>query len=148
MNKVRLGQFLGASLLAILAGCATPESRIKSHPDLFASFPPDIQESVRQGKIARGYTPDMVFIALGDPTSKTMETSAGGDREIWSYMDDYTTTEQQTVNTSGMVRDSDGNTHYESRAPVTVSTEKVHEYERVRVEFEQGRVSAIRTSTR
>jgi hypothetical protein len=54
-------------LLMIATGCATPESRIKKHPEMFSAFPPEVQERVRLGEIRVGDTSDMVYIALGHP---------------------------------------------------------------------------------
>jgi PBP1b-binding outer membrane lipoprotein LpoB len=131
--------FLG---ILFLAGCSTPESRIKDNPSLFASFPPDVQENVRKGLIDIGYTPGMVNIALGEPNRRYSRQTAEGMTEVWAYTATYTTTERQRVDGPFRVRTRDG-----SYQTVTDSAwadvQQTHEYEKLRVEFKEGKVSAI-----
>ncbi len=79
-----------ASVLASvvwLAGCATPESRVKANESLVSSWPADVQQNVRAGKIAVGYTRDMVRVALGEPDRLATRTTAEGQSEVWVYFD-------------------------------------------------------------
>jgi hypothetical protein len=70
----------------LLAGCAsTPARRIAQHPDVFAAFPPEVQEQVRRGEVEPGFTRDMVFLALGRPARVLHRREAAGVREVWSY---------------------------------------------------------------
>ena len=147
MNKFAL-VIIAAIAQIFLAGCATPESRIKDNPALFASFPPDVQQNVRQGQIDIGYAPEMVTMALGKPDKVEVEKTAEGAHEIWSYTDTASTTEQQTYTPSPYVTDEDGDTKYKYRAPVTVSSQKLQEYEKLRVEFSNGKVVKIKTANR
>ncbi|MDR2674261.1 MAG: hypothetical protein LBC18_05170 [Opitutaceae bacterium] len=77
--------FIGLAALAVLAGCATPETRIKKNPTVFASLAPAEQELVRQGRVAIGFTPPMVRIALGNPDRVTQRIDKNGTSEIWHY---------------------------------------------------------------
>jgi hypothetical protein len=77
--------FIGLATLAILAGCATPGTRIKKNPTVFASLTPAEQELVRQGRVAIGFTPPMVRIALGSPDRVTQRIDKNGTSEIWHY---------------------------------------------------------------
>lgn len=76
-----------AVLLAVLglAGCTTPEARIKQNPELFAQLSPTDQETIKQGRVALGFTPEMVKLALGDPDRVTTRTDASGTSEVWRY---------------------------------------------------------------
>ena len=134
--------------LIVFAGCATPESRIKDNPGLFASFPPEAQQNIRQGQIDIGYAPAMVEMALGKPDKIETEKVAEGTREIWSYTDTTSTTEQQTYTPSPYVTDKDGDTSYQYRPPVTVNSQKLQEYEKLHVEFVGGKVVKIKTANR
>jgi outer membrane protein assembly factor BamE (lipoprotein component of BamABCDE complex) len=75
-----------AALCAVwLAGCQTPESRIKGSPEVFARLTPDQQAMVKAGQVGIGFTPDAVKLALGDPTRVTERVDATGKTEVWHY---------------------------------------------------------------
>lgn len=128
--------------LTLAAGCTTPGARIKRNPDLFASFPPDVQANVKQGKIEVGYTRDMVYIALGEPDRRYTRKTAAGEVEVWAYVDTYTSIERQRVDGPFRYRDADG-TSRTIRDTLWVDVEQRHEYETTRVELADGKVSAI-----
>lgn len=69
----------------VVAGCASPASRIRRNPELFASVPAADQELIKQGNIAIGFTPDMVRLALGEPDFIARRTDRSGTSEIWRY---------------------------------------------------------------
>ncbi len=78
--------FLATTLaLLLFAGCATPEARIKRQPELFATLSSSDQQLIRQGKVALGFTPEMVKLALGDPDRVYTRLDASGNNESWSY---------------------------------------------------------------
>ncbi len=78
-------RFLVVAGLVVLAGCATPQSRIDRNPQIFSTLSPADQQLIKDGKIAVGFTPDMVKLALGDPDRIYMRTDAAGTNETWSY---------------------------------------------------------------
>jgi hypothetical protein len=47
-----------------------------------------------------------------------------------------------------MVKDKDGDYVCQYQPPVTVSSQKIQEYEKIRVEFEQGKVKDIKTTVK
>ncbi len=71
--------------LLFLSGCNTPEARIKREPALFASLSPADQQLIREGKVAIGFTPEMVKLAVGEPDRVYTRTDANGTSESWSY---------------------------------------------------------------
>ncbi len=73
-------------LTAGLAGCASPDTRIKRSPELFASLSPEHQALVREGKVAIGFGPDAVRLAVGNPDRIWTRTDATGTSEVWSYV--------------------------------------------------------------
>jgi outer membrane protein assembly factor BamE (lipoprotein component of BamABCDE complex) len=128
---------------AALAGCSTPASRIKENPALFASFPPDVQAKVQEGKIEVGFAKDMVMMSLGKPDRIYSRKTEAGESEVWSYTGYYTTREQQRVNADVRVRDSSG-VYRTVRDTFWVDVDTRHEYDKMRVEFStDGAVRAI-----
>jgi hypothetical protein len=69
----------------VVAGCASPASRIRRNPELFASIPAAEQELIKQGRIGIGFTPDMVRLALGEPDYIARRIDRTGTAEIWRY---------------------------------------------------------------
>ena len=69
-----------------LVGCATPASRIKKNPELFASYSPEQQDLIKQGKVALGFDFEAVRLALGAPDRVRTHTSNDGTSQIWSYV--------------------------------------------------------------
>jgi len=76
-----------AGTLFLTAGCASVESRVKDHQSAFSSWPPDVQQKVRDGKIAIGYTHEMVEVALGKPDRVASRTTDRGQADVWVYFD-------------------------------------------------------------
>ncbi len=78
--------WLLAAVAAALAGCATfPSDRIASNQAEFNSWPPDVQAQVRAGRVAPGFTPEQVLVALGEPSEKTLDEAPGDVSEVWVY---------------------------------------------------------------
>jgi hypothetical protein len=134
-------------LIALFAGCATPTSRIEKNLDLFNSFPLEAQSLIREGRIDLGFTPDMVQMALGDPARSYHRRTESRESEVWSYVDHRYTTERQRVNANVPTYDSTGRRH-SSRQWIWVDVQKSEEYEKLRIEFLDGKVSAIETVER
>ncbi|HIE10720.1 MAG TPA: hypothetical protein EYP62_03845 [Kiritimatiellae bacterium] len=129
--------------LVFTLGCDTPAYRIRTHPEIYETLNPDVQEKVRRGLVMPGYSRDAVFLALGQPDRKYIRTTAEGRHEIWSYVGTYTTRDRQRVEGRFRVRDATGR-YRTVRDTVWVDVDRVHEYERFRVEFgEDGRVVAF-----
>ncbi len=69
----------------LLAGCSPPEARNEGVPDDFSSLPPARRELVKEGRVAVGFDPDTVRLALGDPDRVTTRSDADGDIEVWHF---------------------------------------------------------------
>jgi len=74
-------------LCLVLAGClGTPADRIARHPAEFGAWPADVQERVRRGEIAPGFTAEQVQMALGEPDRVfTRQSREHGEEEVWIY---------------------------------------------------------------
>lgn len=71
-------------LLAALA-CASPASRIADNQEAFDAYPPEIQEKIRAGEIAVGFTEEQVVMALGEPDRKSQITGEDGVVDVWTW---------------------------------------------------------------
>jgi len=77
---------LPALLALALVGCVTtPADRIARNQAAFASWTPEVQAIVRQGKIAIGFDQQQVSVALGNPDRSLTRTTAAGVEEVWIY---------------------------------------------------------------
>ncbi len=132
-NALIPSALLAAGLM--FSACASPERRIAQNPELFESFPPEVQETVRQGIIQIGYDRDMVRIALGEPDRISTRRREGEELEIWTYTGVYHTTETYRVRDFGRFSTMDQN--------IVVDRTRRHAYERMRVEFKNGEVIAV-----
>jgi outer membrane protein assembly factor BamE (lipoprotein component of BamABCDE complex) len=59
--------FFFTALLLAVSGCDTINHRIREKQDVFNRLDPKAQAVIRQGRVEIGYTPDMVYMALGKP---------------------------------------------------------------------------------
>jgi len=81
----RLRPCLVAAVLIALAGCSTINSRIRERASVFDQLSPAEQAEIRQGIIAVGFTPDMVYMALGRPDEIRERTGPDGRQTVWRY---------------------------------------------------------------
>jgi hypothetical protein len=84
MRTRSFAALLGIAAMAVMA-CSTTDSRIRSQQDLFDSYPPEVQQNIRNGIIEVGYTPEMVVMALGEPNHKEVTELEDGLAEVWTY---------------------------------------------------------------
>jgi hypothetical protein len=84
--NLNLGRVVMVVALSVAAGCvSTPARRIQREPEVFASFPEDIQARVQRGEVAVGFTRDMVRLALGQPHRVINRVTGSGQVDIWVY---------------------------------------------------------------
>ena len=136
---------LFAAALLTVAGCSTPESRIKKNPELFEQLAPEIQAAVKLGHVDVGFPRDAVQLALGTPNRRYTRRVGGGKTvEVWSYTSSKTDYDRQRASVRIQAYDRNGNprTYTDS---TWVDVEQKTEFERLRVELENGLVTAIET---
>ncbi len=80
---------LAGMLVLALAACSTVNSRIDEKPDVFAKLDPATQAKIKQGIIDVGFTPDMVYIALGRPDERRERVTPAGRETMWIYNSYY-----------------------------------------------------------
>ena len=89
MNRQLLSTALTFGLAAsalIFTGCASLESRISDHPEIFNSLSPRDQALVRQGQIRSGMSENAVWLAWGSPEQKAVGNMRGRPTETWVYI--------------------------------------------------------------
>ena len=74
-----------ALALVFAAGCQNVADRIKEKPEVFAKLDRVIQEKIKLGIVELGYSPDMVYLALGEPSEKRETIAEAGRSETWIY---------------------------------------------------------------
>ena len=72
---------LAAVSLLLIAGCATRT------PTTATRLEPDIKAKVDKGLIEPGFTPEMVFLALGKPTEPAQSLADATTNGTWVYRD-------------------------------------------------------------
>ncbi len=84
----------GALFLTVVAlvGCDATSgtaSRIQEKSAVFAQLTPEQKQRVEAGSIERGYTADMVYMALGKPSKVREKDSPDGTVVMWTYNNFY-----------------------------------------------------------
>jgi hypothetical protein len=148
MNTRFLASLFAAGILLAVTGCQTVDTRIKEKPEVFASLDKAVQDKIKQGIIEIGYTPDMVYLALGSPSEKREKITKEGQSEIWvysTYYDDYS-----GVSPLGYHRrvyfDPMINAYRIYYSHVYADTYAVEKEERIRVTFHDGKAVVIEQS--
>lgn len=129
----------------LLAGCDTTDARIRRKADVFASLAPAEQERLRQGVVSVGDTPDMVYIAIGEPSRRVEKTTDKGVRSQWIYREYYESYDGSLLVGYRRLVGFDRRTGVRYVYLEPVYDELYHEKteDRLRVVFEEGRVVVI-----
>ena len=149
-KKQRKKYFLYASLSFALLwnlGCATTESRIKKHQDLFDQYDLETQTNIKNASVELGFDEQMVYLALGHPDRKYSRDSLNGRSEVWSYTSYETRKDRRLVPVRYHVRDGDGRSRSRSDH-VWVNIDHRTEYEGLRIEMREGKVVAVERNLR
>lgn len=134
-------------LAAALTACASPQTRIEHHPEVFAKATPEQQALIKKGEIAVGFTPELVRLALGKPDRITERTDSHGTETVWHYVD------YSAASTGYAFYDPFWGPYWgpywgpsfwgPAFAPVYVVDNSGREHDRIRVIFRNGKVTAI-----
>ena len=89
MKRQVVGMAAVAALALVLTGCMTDAERraerISQNQTLYMQLDQATQSRDSQGLIAIGDTPSAVWLALGEPSKRTSDTTAAATVEIWQY---------------------------------------------------------------
>lgn len=76
--------FLAVTML-LLGACSTTRSRINRNQALFDTLTPVEQAQIQQGIVDIGFTPEMVYMALGRADNVQDRVTPNGTLTIWVY---------------------------------------------------------------
>ncbi len=130
-------------------GCSTtPEDRIAERPELFAGYSMDIQEKIRHGVVSVGFDKDMVWMALGKAHRiQTRREAAGLTSEVWSYLGTYYLS--MDSHHGGLWYYPRHGRRYGPAYYYGPHFHRMrHEYERLRLTFQKGKVAVIEEDLR
>lgn len=136
-------------LLLLAPGCSTIDKRIAEKSSVFAKLDAATQKQLRQGIVEIGYTPAMVYIALGHPDSISQRISAEGHEHIWiynRYLQEYNGTSPTGTNVVGYnssIAYDPVVQRYVSQPEPIVRHSGTQTEARTRVSFRDGKVTAI-----
>jgi outer membrane protein assembly factor BamE (lipoprotein component of BamABCDE complex) len=145
MKKIPILLLATLSALVALSGCSTVKSRIEEKSAVFNALDPQTQARIKQGIVDVGFTPDMVYIALGKPDETKESVTANGRETTWIYNEYWQ--EYQGSRLVGYRR----NVYYDPVArayrvyyePVEAAVYRNRVEQKIRVMFKDGKVSAI-----
>jgi hypothetical protein len=136
MNNIRPVILISLLCMAALAGCASPEQRIRDNPGDYSRLTPSQQTLVRKGDIGIDMPDFGVELALGQPDSVTERTEAKGVVKVWHYKN-----RESTVTTVDYVGFYDPY-FFPAFAPVIINNAQPAG-DRIRVYFNDRKVVAI-----
>ncbi len=126
-----------ASLVLLSACSSTPDARIAKNQPAFSGYPAAVQQKIRAGEVDVGFTPEMVRLALGEPTRQFNRQTGAGTAEVWVYHDNGPRF-SFGVGIGGAV-----GRHSSAGVGLSTSSGGYEPEEKVRVEFRDGKVTAI-----
>jgi hypothetical protein len=143
-TRFSLSVAAGLAALLALAGCNTFQSEV------YDQLPPAEQQRLQRGAINIGDSPEMVYIALGNPDERRDVTTADGTSTTWIYKSYW----QQYEGTAWLgyrrviVPTRNGRGYAIFHEPVTQDVYRTHVDERIRVSFANGVVQQIEQQRR
>lgn len=96
-----------------------------------------MQQKIRAGEVDIGFTPEMVLLALGEPSRQFNHQSATGTAEIWIYHDNGPRF-SFGIGVGGAI-----GRHSSAGVGLSTSGGEYDPEEKMRVEFRDGKVTAI-----
>ncbi len=87
METIRFPLPCLAVFMLFFAGCETHgiSSRINENPAVFDALTSEQQRLIKGGFLAPGYTSEMAYLVLGNPTSTETHQHEGAMIEVWIY---------------------------------------------------------------
>jgi hypothetical protein len=141
---------VAAVALSFLAGCNTFNSRARQMSGVYDSLPASEQKRLERGTINVGDTPEMVYIALGNPDERRDTLTADGSQNTWIYKTYW----QQYEGTAWLgyrrviVPARNGRGYVIFHEPVTQDVYRTRADEVIRVTFANGVVSQVEQQRR
>ncbi|HNC24436.1 MAG TPA: hypothetical protein PLU52_09530 [Opitutaceae bacterium] len=77
---------LAAGCTAIVDPSVAINARIQEKNDTYVRMTPVAQKTVQSGTIVKGFTSDMVYMALGKPATVQTKDTSLGKLQMWTYV--------------------------------------------------------------
>jgi hypothetical protein len=142
---------IGAGVaLTFLAGCNTFNARARQMSAVYDQLPASEQYRLQRGAINVGDSPEMVYIALGNPDERRDVMNADGTRNVWIYKSYW----QQYEGTAWLgyrriiVPARNGRGYVVFHEPVTQDVYRTNIDEVIRVTFANGVVQQVEQQRR
>ena len=148
--KLSLSLTLTAVVASLFAGCNTFQTRARQMSGVYDQLPASEQQRLQRGSINVGDTPEMVYIALGNPDERRDTLTADGSRTDWVYKSYW----QQYEGTAWLgyrrviVPARNGRGYVVFHEPVTQDVYRTHVDEVIRVSFANGVVQQVEQQRR
>lgn len=135
---------------ALLAGCSTFERRSEEKSDVFNMLDDATRQRLKERQLAVGDTFDMVYIALGAPDEKRDKVTQQGSATTWIYNAYWQEYQGEVLlgYRRYTVYDKEAKVYRVYVEPVRESVYRSRAEERLRVQFEDGRVTVIEEAQR
>lgn len=149
MKKTSMLALLAGAAL-VLAGCNTFNTRARQMSAVYDNLPASDQERLQRGVIGIGDTPEMVYIALGNPDERRDVMNADGTQTTWVYRTYWQQYEGQAwLGYRRVVLPARGGRGYVVyHEPVTQDVYRTHVDDRIRVTFANGVVQSVEQAYR
>ena len=149
--RISLLSLVGAGVaLSLFAGCNTFTSRARQMSGVYDQLPASEQQRLQRGMINVGDSPEMVYIALGNPDERRDVVNADGASNVWIYKSYW----QQYEGTAWLgyrrviVPSRTGRGYVVFHEPVTQDVYRTHVDEVIRVTFANGVVQQVEQQRR
>ena len=139
-----------AVAVSLFAGCNTFQSRARQMSGVYDQLPASEQQRLERGAINVGDTPEMVYIALGNPDERRDILTADGTQTMWAYKSYW----QQYEGTAWLgyrrviVPARNGRGYVIFHEPVTQDVYRTHVDDVIRVTFANGVVQQVEQQRR
>jgi hypothetical protein len=136
---------VAAAGLLFSAGCNSFNSRARQMSGVYNSLPASEQQRLQRGAINVGDTPEMVYIALGNPDERRDVATPDGTQTTWVYKTYW----QQYEGTAWLgyrriiVPAPSGRGYVVYHEPVTQDVYRTHVDDVIRVSFANGVVQQV-----
>lgn len=133
-------------ILAAVAGCSNPTSRIEKNYSTFSSWPEDVQRKVKAGEVDIGFTEKQVLMAKGEPDRVFERRTENETSEVWAYR-----SKKPRVSFGFGVGVSSGGgygSHTHTSSAIGISSSDWRDDDATHLILREGKVVAIETGTR
>ncbi len=149
-RRLSLPLVAAATALLFFAGCNSFNARARQMSGVYNQLSPSEQQRLQRGAISVGDSPEMVYIALGNPDERRDTLNADGTRTTWIYRTYW----QQYEGTAWLgyrrivVPNPNGRGYVIYHEPVTQDVYRTHVDDLIRVSFANNSVQQVEQTRR